>query len=37
MREADRFQLCGGFIDARDFVWIEDHEARCRNRRDGIQ
>jgi hypothetical protein len=21
-----RCKICGGFIDAQDFVWIEDHE-----------
>jgi hypothetical protein len=28
-----RCKICGGYLDARDLVWVEDHEGPCRTRR----
>jgi len=33
-----RCKICGGFIDARDLAWIEDHEGPLPHpAQDGIQ
>ena len=41
VREADyyfRCRICGGFIDARDIAWIEDHSSPLPHpAQDGIQ
>jgi hypothetical protein len=39
--EADNFfqcNICGGYLDGRDFVWIEDHEGELPHpAQDGMQ
>ena len=41
VREADHYfrcRMCGGFIDARDLVWVEDHRVPLPHpAQDGIQ
>jgi hypothetical protein len=41
LREADHYfrcRICGGFIDARDLAWVEDHSGPLPHpAQDGIQ
>jgi hypothetical protein len=41
VREADHYfrcKMCGGFIDARDLAWVEDHKGPLPHPpQDGIQ
>jgi hypothetical protein len=41
VREADHYfrcRMCGGFIDARDLVWVDDHRGPLPHpAQDGIQ